>query len=472
LWAIAGRRSGKTRIAALIACFIAGLVDHSSRLSPGETGNVLVLAPSKAQATLAFSYCLAFFEQSPLLRQLIKETTADEIRLSGGIILSVHSANYRTLRGRTVLAAIIDESAFLRDEVSSQPDLEIYRALLPSLATTNGMLIGISSPYGMRGLLHQKFQQCFGRDDADTLVIRAGTTTLNPSLDVAIIEKAMAEDPEAARSEWLAEFRGDLATFVDRAIVEACVTTGVRERAFQTRFKYFAHCDPSGGQNDSMTIAIAHAEEDRAVLDVAQEWRAPFAPPEVVRDIVQIMRRYRCTAVSGDAYAAQWVSEEFRRNGIMYRHAEQNRSELFLGLLPLLTSTNAVLLDISRLTNQLATLERRTGRSGRDSVDHMRGSHDDLAVAVAGALTMAASMGAKQAAREAWRARQPERQQTANVGHAETKRIHGAWGAAAQPRGSNEGLRRGPVPWPAEAPDPFDSIYAPEFRGDGWKQIS
>jgi hypothetical protein len=270
------------------------------------------------------------------------------------------------------LACIFDEAGFWRDETSTQPDVETYQAILPALATTGGMLIAISSPYAQRGLLFTKHQQSFGKDDAEVLVVQAPTVLFNPSIDATIIERAKAEDPEAAKSEWEAEFRGDLATFIDRTLVEACVERDVRERAFQPRFKYLAHVDPSGGQSDSMTVAIAHAEAERAVLDVALEWKAPFSPPEVVCDIVQVLRRYRCTSVSGDAYAAQWVSEEFRRHGITYRHVEQNRSELFLGMLPLLTSTNAVLLDIPRLTNQIATLERRTGRSGRDAVDHMR----------------------------------------------------------------------------------------------------
>jgi hypothetical protein len=149
-----------------------------------------------------------------------------------------------------------------------------------------------------------------------------------------------------------------------------------------------------------------------------------------------VLRRYRCTSVSGDAYAAGWVTEEFRRHGISYRHAEQNRSELFLGLLPLLTSTNAVLLDIPRLTNQIATLERRTGRSGRDAVDHMRGAHDDLAVAVAGALVAAASMAAKEAAREARKERTFDRPSHANVGHAEIKKR--MFGQNTHPRRAGE----------------------------------
>ena len=37
-----------------------------------------------------------------------------------------------------------------------------------------------------------------------------------------------------------------------------------------------------------------------------------------------------------------------------------------------------------RLLNQIVGLERRTARSGRDSIDHGPGGHDDLANCVAG----------------------------------------------------------------------------------------
>ena len=38
---------------------------------------------------------------------------------------------------------------------------------------------------------------------------------------------------------------------------------------------------------------------------------------------------------------------------------------------------------------QLTSLERRTARGGRDSIDHAPGAHDDIANAVAGALVLA-----------------------------------------------------------------------------------
>ena len=41
-------------------------------------------------------------------------------------------------------------------------------------------------------------------------------------------------------------------------------------------------------------------------------------------------------------------------------------------------------MDSARLRQQLLGLERRTGHSGRDSIDHSPGSHDDIANVVAG----------------------------------------------------------------------------------------
>ena len=41
LWAVVGRRGGKTRTAAVLAVYMAAFVDHKANLSPGERGLVL-----------------------------------------------------------------------------------------------------------------------------------------------------------------------------------------------------------------------------------------------------------------------------------------------------------------------------------------------------------------------------------------------------------------------------------------------
>jgi phage terminase large subunit-like protein len=145
LWAIVGRRAGKSRVAAAISAYVATCIDHGGKLSPGETGMVLVLASTTSQAKAVFNYILAFVQASPVLAQQIDAVTANEIRLRGDIEIAVHSNSFRSIRGRTLLACVFDEIAFWRDETSSEPDIEVYRAVLPALATTQGMLIGISS---------------------------------------------------------------------------------------------------------------------------------------------------------------------------------------------------------------------------------------------------------------------------------------------------------------------------------------
>ena len=64
---------------------------------------------------------------------MIESVTAHETRLTNGVVIAVHSNSYRSVRGRTLLPCIFDEIAFWRDNTSAGPDIETYRAVLPSL---------------------------------------------------------------------------------------------------------------------------------------------------------------------------------------------------------------------------------------------------------------------------------------------------------------------------------------------------
>jgi len=81
---------------------------------------------------------------------------------------------------------------------------------------------------------------------------------------------------------------------------------------------------------------------------------------------------------------------------ISYELSPAPKSVLYGALLPLLNSERIELPDNARLISQLAGLERRTARGGKDSIDHSPGQHDDVANCVAGlaSLLTAASEGA------------------------------------------------------------------------------
>ncbi|WP_144259578.1 hypothetical protein [Methylocystis sp. ATCC 49242] len=199
------------------------MFDGADRLRPGERALCLCLACDKDQARIVLSYVRAYFAELEPLRAMVTRETKDGLELSNGVDIYVGVNDFRAVRGRTILCAVLDEIAYWRDENSASPDLELYRALKPGMATLpEAMLIGISSPYRRAGLLHAKHRQAYGRD-GDTLVIRAPSAVMNPTLDQAEIDQAMAEDPAAARAEWLAEFRDDISGFLGLDLIEAAV---------------------------------------------------------------------------------------------------------------------------------------------------------------------------------------------------------------------------------------------------------
>src|SRR5262249_16681497 len=77
------------------------------KLAPGETGMALVLARSMDQARTVFGYVKGFLEASPALAREVVAIKQSEIELRNGIVIAVHSNSYRTVRGRTLVAAVL-----------------------------------------------------------------------------------------------------------------------------------------------------------------------------------------------------------------------------------------------------------------------------------------------------------------------------------------------------------------------------
>jgi hypothetical protein len=390
LWIIAGRRAGKDSIASVIAAHVAAFFGHADRLRPGERALVLNLATDRDQAKICLNYVRAFFTSIPMLNSMVGRETGAGFELTNGVDIAIATNNFRAVRGRAVLAAILDECAFYQSESSTSPDVETYRALMPGLATLPGaILIGISSPYRRAGLLHQKYKDHFGRA-GDVLVVKATSKMLNPTLDQAIIDQALIDDPAAAKAEWLGEFRDDVGGWLPSEVIEAAVDIGITVRPPRKDFRYVSFCDPSGGARDSFTAAVAHIENDVAVLDCLVEIKAPFNPTEACCTIAGVLKEYSLRDTIGDRYAAAWVTDGFARQGINYKHSERDRSAIYLDSMAAFNAGRVRLLDNRRMVTQFANLERRTSPIGKDRVDHGPGGHDDLCNSAAGALVQLA----------------------------------------------------------------------------------
>ena len=174
--------------------------------------------------------------------------------------------------------------------------------------------------------------------------------------------------------------------FISPEVLDAVIDPDF-ERPHHSAFGYTAFVDPSGGSNNSMTMAISHMEGDIAVVDVIREVQAPFNPVTVTADFCGLMKKYGITRCYGDYYGAEWVTATFDQHGIFYEPCDQNRSQIYLNWLPMANSGQCALLTHERMRRQFLSLERKVGR-GADTVDHPRGGRDDVCNAVAGSLVL------------------------------------------------------------------------------------
>jgi len=395
-WLVVGRRGGKSFILATIAAFLACFKDWRPFLGPGEVGTIMIIAKDRQQARSIKRFISGLLRETPMLARVLEEETAESIRLRNRVVIEIHTASYRSTRGYTIVAALLDELAIWdTDETSAEPDVEVINAIRPGMATVPGsMLLCASSPHARRGALWEAYRKHFGQDGDPVLVWQAATRAMNPSVPQSYIDAHMAEDPARASAEYLAQFRTDVAAFVSREVVDAVVAVGRHELPRIEGVRYTGFTDPSGGSSDSMSLAICHVEGDaagnrRMPLDLVREVKPPVSPDAVVAEFAALLKAYGIHTVRGDRYGGMWPRERFAVHGIDYQVVSKTTSELYLELLPILNSGRVELLDHARLITQLCQLERSPSRGGKDNIGHPPGAHDDIVNAVAGAIVMA-----------------------------------------------------------------------------------
>jgi hypothetical protein len=175
----------------------------------------------------------------------------------------------------------------------------------------------------------------------------------------------MVTDPEAARSEWQAEFR-------------SCWTTPSSRMPSTTPARWSCprattdviHCfvDASAGRHDAFSCAIGHCEgnkgEETWVCDVIRGRLVPFDPRTTAEEYAALARSYGCTKIVGDAFAGEWVSAAFRDCGIRYEVSPLTKSALYLEALPGFNRSAVAIPNHEKLLRELRGLKRRVHRSG------------------------------------------------------------------------------------------------------------
>ena len=129
VYVIAGRRAGKTFFMAVTGVFLACF--RKWRATPGERLVVLLVAVTARQARALMGYIRGLIQGVPALAALVVRETQVEIELSTGVSIVIEVADFRSVRGSTIVAALVDEAAFLPAD-GAATDRELLIAIRPA----------------------------------------------------------------------------------------------------------------------------------------------------------------------------------------------------------------------------------------------------------------------------------------------------------------------------------------------------
>lgn len=136
------RQAGKSTVASVA-------VLHRAIYDPGSLS--VLISPSLRQSSELFRKIVGLVERLPVKPPLVEDNRLSMTLATGSRVVSLPSSE-ANIRGFSQVALVIE------DEASRVPD-ELYRAVRPMLATSNGSLWLMSTPFGKRGHFHTEWTE-------------------------------------------------------------------------------------------------------------------------------------------------------------------------------------------------------------------------------------------------------------------------------------------------------------------------
>jgi hypothetical protein len=390
---VAGRASGKSLLLGIRGLHLALTVDLSG-LARREIATVPVVAPDLRTARVTVRYALGAAE-TVLGRKVLTDVNADgfSIRRATHLVrieALAASAGGKSVRGRSMPAAIMDECAFFRDSSHIVNDAEIFAALMPRIMPGGQLLVG-STPWTESGLLYELWRDNY-REPKTALVAHAPTLVMRDDADTAAMVAAeRARDETNARREYDAEFLPrDASAFFDSRAIAACV--GDYPLPVPKRYgpEYYVGAD-FGFARDSSALVVLEREADVfTVCDLLEviPRDAPLVPSSVVAGFAAVVRQFGAEGVIADAHYRESIREHLDTSGLVLMSAPEGatgKAESYALARSLIAQGRVRLPKHERLLQQLRDVTVRPTSGGALSIQSPRwagGGHGDLVSAL------------------------------------------------------------------------------------------
>jgi hypothetical protein len=296
------------------------LVADVSGLAPGETATSLVVGPDLRLARQALRYARGAVDSVSELAAMVVADTTDSFTLEREdghrVALEALPATRggSALRGRSLLAVVLTEAAFFRDEDSgSVNDADVFRAVLPRVLPGGKVLLE-STPWLEAGLTYELFRDNHG-EPKTALAVHAPTTLMRPDeRTLALVEKERARDPDNASREFDAEFLGGGAgVLFDPSSINAAVDDRrplVSQAPTGAALGWGA--DLALVSDSSALAGVARVGERYELLELVERRPTKGAPLKlstVVADFATTLRQHRSASFTADGHVREPARE-------------------------------------------------------------------------------------------------------------------------------------------------------------------
>jgi hypothetical protein len=392
---VCGARGGKSLMLAYRGLHAA--LTAPVRVARGERAVVLFVGADIRYARLLLRLAAGAAREHASMRALIVSESSDAmtLRRPDGIDVELVALpageGGRSVRGRVILAAAIDEADFLRDGL----DGELVAAILPRLIP-GAQLIVASTPWSREGVLYKLHAENWNVA-RHALVAHASTAVLrmgDPEI-ASMLESESARDPINAAREYGAQWIDGGDAYFDSASIDRAIDA--------TRPLILP---PSPGARVGVGLDLAFRADGCSLVVVSElspgavhvarvelvapQRGKPLVPSEVLATFADIARSYGAKHAVADAHYLEANREALAAQGISLIAAgtsAQSKAAVFAYLRELLHGGELRLPPSGPLRDELRAIVQRHVPGGGVKIESPRraGSHGDAASALAAA---------------------------------------------------------------------------------------
>lgn len=389
---VKGRDVGGSRRGALRLLQLA-LTLPLDRLDRDEIAFCLFGAPKLRLARVALRFALAAARRVPGVSIVAEWRDGFTVQRHDGrlVTLECFAASRAGDTGRSVplIAALLDESAFYRDESTGVVnDRAVFNALVPRLLP-GGQILIVSSPWAESGLLYDEFRANHGAP-------RTALASLCPTLLMrdddetrATVERERERDPENARREFDAEFLpAGSGQFFDSTAITAAVAELPNPLTPIAGARVGFGVDPAF-RSDSFAAVVVRRDKE-GIFEAAECFErrpqkgSPLVPSAVMAEACAVGKRHGAREICTDSYYLEAVREHAQRNGFGLNVApegQKGKAMIYLAARELLHAGKVrIPAGMRELIRQLREVVSKPTPGGGISISSPRrgGMHGDL----------------------------------------------------------------------------------------------